>query len=188
MDAETKMLVQLADEEDWETRNKAFLLLIETVNKKVDWAYEVWDKLVDDLSSSNMELRLRAGQLLSYLAISDSEQRILEIFPEIWDITYDLDYESSLDLFQSTWKIGLAGAEQKNILFQAYEERFQETLKDSENNNELVRFYILKNLMKLYEQLQDKKTENLIQKLLYLESENRYKVNCQVYIQTYISR
>lgn len=42
--------------------------------------------------------------------------------------------------------------------------------------------------MKLYEQLQDKKTENLIQKLLYLESENRYKVNCQVYIQTYISR
>lgn len=76
----------------------------------------------------------------------------------------------------------------KKILFQAYEERFQETLKDSENNNELVRFYILKNLMKLYEQLQDKKTENLIQKLLYLESENRYKVNCQVYIQTYISR
>lgn len=116
MDAETKMLVQLADEEDWETRNKAVLLLIEAVNRKVDWAYEVWDKLVDDLSSSNMELRLRAGQLLSYLAISDSEQRILEIFPEIWDITYDLDYESSLDLFQSTWKIGLAGAEQKNTI------------------------------------------------------------------------
>ncbi|MFL2078509.1 hypothetical protein ACEN4K_08405 [Marinilactibacillus psychrotolerans] len=125
MDAETKMLVQLADEEDWETRNKAVLLLIEAVNRKVDWAYEVWDKLVDDLSSSNMELRLRAGQLLSYLAISDSEQRILEIFPEIWDITYDLDYESSLDLFQSTWKIGLAGAEQKKYYFKPMKKDFK---------------------------------------------------------------
>lgn len=180
MDAETKMLFQLAKENDWETQNKAFLLLIETVSNKVDWVYEVWDKLVGDLSSSNIELRLRAGQLLSYLATSDTEKRILKVFPEIWNITYDLNPEFSVDLFQATWKIGLAGTEQRSMLFQAYEERFKETFIDLESNDEIVRSYILKNLIRLYEQLQDERTADLIQKLLYLESESRYKVNYQL--------
>lgn len=48
----------------------------------VDWAYVVWDRLVDNLTHSAGSQRAFAAQMLTRLAISDPEGRICRISRE----------------------------------------------------------------------------------------------------------
>ncbi len=41
----------------------------------IDWAFEVWSKLLQDLKNRDNHTRSRVAQFLSYFAISDPEKR-----------------------------------------------------------------------------------------------------------------
>lgn len=173
MDSETRMLFDLLEESDKETQYKAFVLLLEAMEEKVNWTYEVWDDLVEDLSSIDNHKRARAGQFLSYLAISDPEKRIVKDFSKVWKVTYDERFVTARHTLQASWRIGLAGEEQKELLLNHYKRRFKEA--ENEKNDTMIRSDITKNLKQLYEVLQDVKIKEMSLKLIDKEQDLKYR-------------
>lgn len=173
MDTETKMLIELLEEGDNEAQYKAFVLLIEMMEEKVEWSYEIWDDLVTRLSSPDPHDRARAGQFLNYLAISDPDNRILQDFDKIWAVTYDEKFVTARHTLQSSWRVGLGGKEQRQMLLEHYGKRFEEA--EREKNGTLIRSDITKNLKELYDTTKDVEIKQFSLSLIDLEKELKYK-------------
>src|SRR5215204_4947326 len=59
------------------------------MDKTVDWAYEAWDEIVANLSHKDNHNTAIAAQILSNLAKSDPENRILKDFDKLLTVTKD---------------------------------------------------------------------------------------------------
>lgn len=166
------MLLELVNGNDKNRQNTAFVLLLEKMEKRIDFAYEIWGLLIEDLSSVDVQSRARAGQMLSYLAISDSDKRMLEDFYKIWSVTYDKNSIIARKVLQSTWRIGLSGKKHQNLLMKAYELRFEETLKIG-SANEWIRYILIENLWKLYTINQDESVRMLVKRFVKMELQSK---------------
>jgi len=100
--------------EDRELQNKAFTYILETTDKPVDWAYEIWDELIKNLSDKDNHNRAIAAQVLCNLAKSDSKDRMLKDFPVLLAVTKDERFVTARHCMQALWKVGVAG-EKQNI-------------------------------------------------------------------------
>lgn len=89
MDSMIKMLFEKLRDEDKDMQYEALMKLFDITKEKVNWAYEVWDQLLKDLTEGDNHQRSRAVQLLCNLAKSDPEKRILKDFPTVWGVTKD---------------------------------------------------------------------------------------------------
>ena len=65
---------------DRQEQGAAYSYLMEATRKPVDWAYEVWDELLEGLSHKDNRVRSISAQLLCNLAKSDPRGRMLEGF------------------------------------------------------------------------------------------------------------
>ena len=92
---------------------EAFTNILAATKEKVDWAYEVWDQLIEWLTDADNHRRSRAAQFLSGLAISDPEKRMLKDFPALCEVTKDPRFVTARNSFQSMWKVGLSGDDKK---------------------------------------------------------------------------
>jgi hypothetical protein len=54
--------------EDRELQNKAFFYILKATDKPVDWAYDVWDEMLDNLSHKDNHNRAIAAQVHCNLA------------------------------------------------------------------------------------------------------------------------
>jgi hypothetical protein len=70
-------------------QNEAFFHIIVVTDQLVDWAYEVWDTAVDNLTHKDNHNRAIAAQMLCNLAKSDPDMRILKDFPALLQVTKD---------------------------------------------------------------------------------------------------
>ena len=50
MDSQIKKELERSKSKDKEERYQAYCNILKATEQKVDWAYEVWDQLVEDLS------------------------------------------------------------------------------------------------------------------------------------------
>jgi hypothetical protein len=66
--------------EDKDRQNKTYSFVLESTDKPVDWAYEVWDEMLDGLKHKDNHLRAISAQVLSNLAKSDLTNRLLRDF------------------------------------------------------------------------------------------------------------
>lgn len=173
MDAETNMLFELLDEGDQEAQYKSFVLLLEMMEEEVEWTYEVWNEWLERLSSPDPLDRARAGQFLCYLAISDPEKRILRDFDTIWKVTYDEKFVTARHTLQASWRVGLAGEDQRQMLLKHYGMRFEEA--GVEKNGTLLRSDITKNLKQLYDTTKDVEIKQFSLSLIELEENINYK-------------
>lgn len=156
-----------------EERYESYLNILKLTEQKVDWAYEVWDQLIKDLSHEDNHQRSRAAQYLCNLAISDPEQRILNDFPKIWKVTYDEKFVTARHTLQSIWKIGLAGNEEKEMVLEYMTDRFHHCT--DEKNYTLIRSDILQNMRNLYNILEDETIKLTAMKLIETVEEEKYK-------------
>ena len=53
--------------EDGDVQNKAFFYILKKTDKPVDWAYEVWDEMVEGLTHKDNHVRAISAQVLSNL-------------------------------------------------------------------------------------------------------------------------
>ncbi|MFC6463963.1 hypothetical protein ACFP65_02965 [Marinilactibacillus sp. GCM10026970] len=173
MDKETRMLLEIIEHGKKECQLTAFILLLEKSEDQVDWSYEVWETLLSSLKSSNLYEKIGASQLLCYLSISDPERRILHSFQDIWKCTYVPNQELAESVLRATWRIGLAGPDQRAILLQAYEKRFMTLCESEDKVDQSTCWTILENLEILNEQLPDRSTSILIIQLRNLEVANK---------------
>lgn len=94
--------------QEGETRYKKFTSMLQLTDSKVEWAYEVWDDLLEELSHRDNHQRAIASQLLCSLAKSDPKNRMLKDFDAILAVTRDERFVTARHTLQAIWKVGAA--------------------------------------------------------------------------------
>ena len=173
MDSVAQSYFDNLEAKDKDVQFEAFQNIIEATKVEVDWAYEVWDQLIEWLTDADNHRRSRAAQFLSALAISDPEKRILADFSALWEVTKDPRFVTARHSLQSIWKVGLAGNEQKEMVMNHMVERFQNGA--SEKNYTLIRFDMLVGLKKLYDELSDEAIKKTAMDLIEIEEDSKYR-------------
>ncbi len=173
MDKQAQTIVANLKSEDSEVRYQAFLDFQELTNEKVDWAYEVWDGFVAELTHKDNHLRSRAAQFLCNLAKSDPDGRIFRDFPALMEMTRDEKFVTARHSLQSLWKIGLAGAKQKEMVLQGLAERYRNCV--GEKNYTLIRYDIIEDFRKLYNEDKDESIRQLAADLIEAEEDPKYR-------------
>ncbi|MFB5661140.1 hypothetical protein [Alteribacillus sp. HJP-4] len=152
---------------------EAFQAIMTATENKVDWAYEVWDELKEDLTHKDQHRRARAAQFLSNLALSDPENRIMEDFPAIEAVTRDDKFVTARHSLQAIWRIGLAGDEQKQMVVDSLENRYLQS--GEEANYTLIRYDIIKDLRNLYRATNDESIKEKAETLIEKEEDPKYR-------------
>ncbi|WP_366248793.1 hypothetical protein [Terribacillus aidingensis] len=173
MDGEVKEAFIKSKSKDKQESYEAYLYIMQATEKQVDWAYEVWDDLLEGLTDKDNHQRSRSAQYLANLAKSDPENRMLTDLPQLWEVTKDEKFVTARHSLQSFWKVGLAGAEQKDLVMAYMIDRFKNAT--NEKNYTLIRFDILQNMKHLYDQLEDEAIKQTAMDLIETVEEEKYK-------------
>ena len=139
--------------EDRQLQNRAFSYVLELTDRPVNWAYEVWGELVENLSHEDNHNRAIAAQVLCNLARSDPQNRMLKDLHTLLAVTRDERFVTARHCMQALWKVGAAGKQQQKLLVEGLERRFDECL--AEKNCTLIRYDIIQSLRNLYDAVQD---------------------------------
>lgn len=158
---------------DGETRYRAFVRLLKATEIPVDWAYEVWDDLVEDLAHKDNHRRAIAAQLLNNLARSDPKFRMRRDFEAILAVTRDERFVTARHCLQSIWKVGVAGKKQTSMVLDGLARRFRDCV--SEKNCTLIRYDIIVGLQKLYGDTSDETVRRLALQLIETEADVKYR-------------
>lgn len=145
---------------DGQAQNQAYTALMAATEQPVDWAYEAWDELLAGLTHKDNHVRAISAQVLSNLARSDPQDRMLADFDRLLAVTRDERYVIARHTVQSIWKVGLAA-------------RFQEAA--GEKNGTLTRFDIQQGLRNLYDQTHDERILTRALELIGSEPDPKYR-------------
>lgn len=159
---------------DREAQNQAFFAFLEATEQPVDWAYEIWDDVVANLSHKDNHNRAIAAQLLANLAKSDPQQRILEAFDVLYQVTYDKRTVTARHSLQALWKVALGGEAQKALLLDTLQRRFH-SAPDGDKHPKLVRHDIVQSLRDLYDVAPDPAIHELANELINTEEDLKYR-------------
>ncbi|MFB1100147.1 hypothetical protein [Terribacillus sp. JSM ZJ617] len=173
MDREVKEAFIKSKSKDKQESYEAYLYILQATEKQVDWAYEVWDDLLNALTDKDNHQRSRSAQYLANLAKSDPENRMLTDLPRLWEVTKDEKFVTARHSLQSFWKVGLGGAEQKDLVMEFMVKRFKNGT--DEKNFTLIRFDILQNMRHLYDLLNDEDIKRTAMDLVETVEEEKYK-------------
>ncbi len=158
---------------DGQAQNRAYTALMAATEQPVDWAYEVWDDLLAGLTHKDNHVRAISAQVLSNLAKSDPQGRMLADFDRLLGVTRDERYVTARHAMQSIWKVGLAGEAQRQCTVSGLALRFQEA--GGEKNGTLTRFDIQQGLRNLYDQTHDEKILTQALELIETEQDPKYR-------------
>ena len=159
--------------ENRELQNKAFFYILEATDKPVDWAYDVWDEMVESLSHKDNHVRAIAAQVLCNLARSDPENRMLKDFEALLAVTKDKRFVTARHCLQSIWKVGAAGKKQKEKLVEGLAGRFKECV--TEKNCTLIRYDIIQGFRNLYDKVKDETVREKALELIETEDDLKYR-------------
>ena len=159
--------------EDSEVQNKAYFYIVEKTDKPVDWAYEVWDEMLDGLTHKDNHVRAISAQVLSNLAKSDPKNRMLKDFGKLLEVTKDERFVTARHCLQSLWKVGVAGKKQQKVYMDGLERRFDECI--AEKNCTLIRYDILQSIRNVYDGVKDEKIREKALELIETEEDLKYR-------------
>lgn len=156
-----------------ERQNSAFQFLLKSTDERVDWAYDVWDDLLRLLSAGDNRQRSIAAQILSNLAKSDSETRILNDVPALIAATKDERFVTARHSLLSLWRVAVAGRRQREAVVNGLVQRFRECTE--EKNRTLIRYDILAVLRRVYDDAGDPALPLLATSLIDIEEDPAYR-------------
>ncbi len=173
MDPYPKSAFESLQSSNGEERYQAYHYIMLITEHRVSWAYDVWDRLVEMLSDPGNHQRAIAGQLLSNLARSDPEGRMLRDFPALLNGTRDERFVTARHTLQNIWKVGLAGEAQRQMLLDGLKQRYDECI--TEKQSTIIRYDIIEGLKKLYDQVQDERVKEKALAWIELEGDEKYR-------------
>jgi hypothetical protein len=173
MDAATRANLDNIRSTDKDLQNKAYSDMMDATEKPVDWAYEVWNDLLADLKHKDNHVRAIAAQLLSNLAKSDPNGRILKDFDRLLAVTKDERFVTARHCLQSLWKVGIVGKPQQSVYMEGLEHRFHECA--TEKNCTLIRSDILGSMHNAYDVVKDESIRQKAQELIEIETDPKYR-------------
>jgi hypothetical protein len=172
MDSKTQKHLQNLRSEDRTLQNEAFSSLLKKTEKTVDWAYDVWDQLVEGLRHKDNHVRAISAQVLANLAKSDPQNRMQKDFPALMAVTKDERFVTARHTLQSIWKVGVEKKMQKTVV-DALADRFRNCI--MEKNCTLIRYDIIQDLRNLYDEVKDEKIKEKSLELIETEEDLKYK-------------
>ena len=173
MDKTIRTQIENIRSENGDVQNKAFTYIINLTDKPVDWAYNVWDEMIDGLTHKDNHVRAISAQLLSNLAKSDPKNRMLKDFDKLLAVTKDERFVTARHCLQSLWKVGVVGKKQQNVYMDGLEQRFKECI--SEKNCTLIRYDILQSFRNVYDEVKDEKIRAKALELIDTEDDLKYR-------------
>jgi hypothetical protein len=173
MDEITRKALDNLYSQDRAAQNQAFFAVLAATDQPVDWAYEVWDKLLTGLEHKDNHVRAIAAQVLCNLAKSDPKNRMLKDFDALLAVTKDKRFVTARHTTQALWKVGLAGNAQQPLVVSGLAKRFHEC--SAEKNATLIRYDILAGLRKLYDQVADESIRETALALIESEQDLKYR-------------
>jgi len=173
MDKLTRTHLDNIHSKDKELQNKAFFYILNTTEKPVDWAYDVWDEMMTGLRNGDNHVRAIAAQVLCNLAKSDPKKRIIKDFDNLLEVTKDERFVTARHCMQALWKVGAAGKEQQKIYMEGLERRFKECI--TEKNCTLIRYDILQSMRNVYDVAKDEKIKAKALELIETEEDLKYR-------------
>ena len=151
----------------------AFDALLAATERPVDWAYEVWDELLANLRHRDNHQRAIAAQLLSNLAKSDPEQRMLNDFDALFALTHDERFVTARHTLQAAWKIATVGAQHQQLVVDRLSGWFRDCA--TEKNYTLIRYDIIQDLRNIYDAMHDEHVRELALALIASETDAKYR-------------
>ncbi len=171
MNARVRELFAARDSSDREAAYQAFNELMALADEPVSWGYEVWDRMVGDLSHKDGSKRSFAAQMLARLAVSDLAGRMLDDFAKVAAVMKDEKTVTARHALQSVWRIGLASPQYMALVLDALDARFRECR--HEKNGALVRTDVITALGHLAAATQDDAIEPRAQALMDSETDQK---------------
>ena len=171
MDAATRTQIDNLWSSDRDLQNDAFFAIVAATDRPVDWAYEVWDKLLENLTHKDNHNRAIAAQVLCGLAKSDPKQRMLKDLDALLNVTKDERFVTARHCMQALWKVGVAGKAQQQAYMAGMAKRFKECI--NEKNCTLIRYDVIQSLRNVYDQVKDESIRE--QALAWIETEDDVK-------------
>ena len=172
MDSKTQKHVDNLRSEDRELQNRAFSYILKETEKPVDWAYDMWDQLVEGLRHKDNHVRAISAQILANLAKSDPKNRMRKDFPALMAVTKDEKFVTARHTLQSIWKVGMETKMRKTVV-EALANRFKDCM--TEKNSTLIRYDIIQDLRNLYDQGKNEKIKQKALELIETEEDAKYK-------------
>lgn len=173
MDETTRTHLQNIYSDDKDLQNQAYYYLMDATEHPVDWAYAVWDELVEALAHKDNHVRAIAAQLLCNLAHSDPDNRMQVDFAALLAVTKDERFVTARHCLQAIWKVGLAGDSQRLMVVDGLAGRFDECI--NEKNWSLIRSDIIQDLKNLYDAMPDDSIRERALALIESESDDKYR-------------
>ena len=173
MDSKLRKHLDNLRSEERELQNQAFFYILEATEKPVDWAYEVWDELVEGLRHKDNHVRAISAQCLCNLAKSDPENRMQKDFTALMAVTKDERFVTARHCLQSIWRVGASGKEMQTIVVNAFAERFLNCA--AEKNCTLIRYDIIQGLKNLYDEVHDEAIKTKALELIETEEDLKYR-------------
>jgi hypothetical protein len=173
MDSITQANWENLRSQDGDLRYQALNAMLAATDQHVDWAYDIWDTLLEMLRHPDNHQRAIAATLLCNLAKSDPEPRILRDFDAIFAVTKDAKFVTARHSLQAIWKVGAAGAQQQQLVVERLAGRFRDCA--AEKNCTLIRFDIIQGLWNLYDQVRDEAVREMALALIALEADSKYR-------------
>lgn len=158
---------------DGEAQFKAYDSLMKETEKPVDWAYEIWDQLLEGLTHKDNHVRAICGQLLGNLGISDPRGRMFKDFDKLLNVTKDERFITARHTLQNIWKVGLGGKNAQILVVKGLEKRYKECIK--EKNGTLIRYDIIVCLRNLYNATTSSEIKEKALELIELEDDLKYR-------------
>jgi hypothetical protein len=159
--------------EDRNLQNEAYYYILKVTDKPVDWAYEAWDEIVNNLTHPDNHNRAIAAQILCNLAKSDPENRILKDFKKLLLVTKDEKFVTARHCMQSLWKVGILGGKQQKAWMDGLQDRFKECI--TEKNCTLIRYDIIQSFRNVYDVLKEDKVKAKALQLIKTEHDVKYQ-------------
>jgi len=173
MDEITRTHLENIRAADKDLQNKAYYAVIEATDEPVDWAYDVWDSMVDDLRHKDNHRRAIAVQVLCNLAKSDPEERILTDFEALLTVTKDERFVTARHCLQALWKVGAVGKAAQQIWLEGLERRFNECI--TEKNCTLIRYDIIQSFKNVYDVVNNESIKAKALALIETETDLKYR-------------
>jgi hypothetical protein len=172
MDSKTQKHLDHLRSEDRELQNQAFSYILKATEKPVDWAYDVWDQLVEGLRHKDNHVRAISAQVLANLARSDPKNRMQKDFPALMAVTKDEKFVTARHTLQSIWKVGMEPKMRKTVV-EFLVNRFKDCI--NEKNWTLIRYDVIQDLRNLYDTVKDETIKQKALKLIETEADAKYK-------------
>jgi hypothetical protein len=165
-----------------QTRLNALKSILKITEDKVEWVYDVWDDLVDQLEDENSYQRSIAIMVLCNLVKSDAENRIEGLLPRLLAHTRDIKFIPSRQCIQNIWKVAATSSPRREIILAHLEERF--TGCGEEKHSNLIRQDIIQSMRCLYDLEKDVKVLERAKELVNIEKDKKYRKKVEAILKT----